>query len=215
MKKGKERLKGALFGASFVVVLMIPVLLLARTWSSDDDYEPATEPLTMASAEQDLEAIIQEQLAQALQAIQQATDVGTTEPATQAPTTMPHATTAADTVPPVVSETVATEPTTQAPTTTTPHVAHEPTTTAPQSTTAQSSGSQNQGISLDEAISIAYAHLSNQSINATFRSHSGIHWERGQWVWELLFRTQGERMPFIEFYINTDNGDIVKMEWDD
>jgi len=32
-----------------------------------------------------------------------------------------------------------------------------------------------------------------------------MSWERGQWVWELLFKTQGERMPLIEFYINVDD----------
>jgi len=70
-------------------------------------------------------------------------------------------------------------------------------------------------ISLDRAIEIAYADLASRGINATYRSNSGIDWERGQWVWELLFRTRGEGMPFIEFYINVDNGNIVKFEWDD
>jgi len=70
-------------------------------------------------------------------------------------------------------------------------------------------------ISLDNAIEIAYADLASRGINATYRSNSGMEWERGQWVWELLFRTHGERMPLIEYYINVDNGNIVKFEWDD
>jgi len=41
-----------------------------------------------------------------------------------------------------------------------------------------------------------------RGINATYRSNSGMSWERRQWVRRLLFRTQGERMPFIEYYIN-------------
>jgi beta-lactamase regulating signal transducer with metallopeptidase domain/uncharacterized membrane protein YkoI len=70
-------------------------------------------------------------------------------------------------------------------------------------------------ISLERAIEIANADLISRGVNATYRSNSGMSWERGQWVWELLYRTQGERMPFIEFYINVDNGNIVKFEWDD
>ena len=73
----------------------------------------------------------------------------------------------------------------------------------------------NPAISLERAIEIAYEYLASQGINATYRSNSGMDWERGQWVWELLFRTQGERMPLIEFYINVDSGEIVKFEWDD
>jgi uncharacterized membrane protein YkoI len=79
----------------------------------------------------------------------------------------------------------------------------------------QSNRPTNPAISLDRAIEIAYQDLARRGINATYRRHSGIHWHRGQWVWELLFRTQGERMPLIEFYINVDNGNIVKFEWDD
>jgi len=74
---------------------------------------------------------------------------------------------------------------------------------------------QRSGISLDRAIENAEADLRRRGINATYRSNSGMSLERGQWVWELLFRTQGERMPFIEYYINADNGNIVKFEWDD
>jgi hypothetical protein len=70
-------------------------------------------------------------------------------------------------------------------------------------------------VSLERAVEIAYNDLSERGINAAFRSDSGMSWERGQWVWELLFRTQGERKPFIEFYISVDNGNIVKFEWDD
>jgi len=73
----------------------------------------------------------------------------------------------------------------------------------------------NPAITLDQAIEIAYADLERRGINATYRSNSGLDFERGQWVWELLFRTQGEHMPLIEYYINVDTGDIVKFEWDD
>jgi len=73
----------------------------------------------------------------------------------------------------------------------------------------------NPTISLEQAIEIAYADLATRGINATYRSNSGMDWERGRWVWELLFRTHGERMPLIEFYICADSGDIVKFEWDD
>jgi len=73
----------------------------------------------------------------------------------------------------------------------------------------------NPAISLDRAIEIAYADLASRGIDATYRSNSGMEWERGQWVWELLFRTHGERMPLIEYYINVDNGNIAKFEWDD
>jgi len=73
----------------------------------------------------------------------------------------------------------------------------------------------NPAISLERAIEIAYADLAARGINATYRSNSGMDWERGQWVWELLFRTQGERMPLIEYYICVETGDVVKFEWDD
>ena len=73
----------------------------------------------------------------------------------------------------------------------------------------------NPAISLQRAIEIAYDDLARRGIDATFHRDSGIDWERGQWVWELEFRTHGERMPIIEFYINVDNGNIVKFEWDD
>ena len=73
----------------------------------------------------------------------------------------------------------------------------------------------NPEITLERAIEIAYADLETRGINATFRRDSGMDWEREQWVWELEFRTNGERMPIIEFYINVDTGYIVKFEWDD
>ena len=91
--------------------------------------------------------------------------------------------------------------------------AHQPNSSV--SSNNQNNRPSNPAISLERAIEIAYADLAARGINATYRSNSGMDWERGQWVWELLFRTQGERMPFIEFYINVDNGDIVKFEWDD
>ena len=84
-----------------------------------------------------------------------------------------------------------------------------------QTTSGQGNRPSNPEISLERAIEIAYSDLARRGINATFSRDSGMDWERGQWVWELLFRTQGERMPLIEFYINVDNGSIVKFEWDD
>ena len=70
-------------------------------------------------------------------------------------------------------------------------------------------------ISLERAIEIAYADLKSRGINAAYRSNSGLDRERGQLVWELLFKTHGHHMPLIEYYINADNGNIVKFEWDD
>jgi hypothetical protein len=87
-------------------------------------------------------------------------------------------------------------------------------TTTPSETTRPARPS-NPAISLERAIEIAEADIERRGINATFRSDSGMDFEKGQWVWELLFRTQGERKPLIEFYINVDNGEIVKFEWDD
>ena len=116
------------------------------------------------------------------------------------------------------SETNNAEPIPQA--TPDPPQAQEPTSAPTQEATQQPASSQdnrptNPAISLDRAIEIAYADIAARGINATFRTDSGMSWERGQWVWELEFRTQGERMPIIEFYINADNGNIVKFEWDD
>ncbi|MCL2249464.1 MAG: zinc ribbon domain-containing protein [Oscillospiraceae bacterium] len=88
-------------------------------------------------------------------------------------------------------------------------------TSSPTGTSGRWGRPSNPAISLERAIEIAYADLAERGINASFRSDSGMSWERGQWVWELLFSTQGERMPFIEYYINLDNGSIVKFEWDD
>ena len=75
--------------------------------------------------------------------------------------------------------------------------------------------SSNTAISLERAIEIANSDLASRGISATYSSNSGLDWEKGQRVWELLFRTHGERMPLIEYYINTENGSIVKFEWDD
>jgi len=93
-------------------------------------------------------------------------------------------------------------------------------TPSPQPTASPSAGGRGNRpssptISLERAIEIAYADIATRGVNASFRSDSGMSWERGQWVWELLFSTQGERMPLIEFYINVDDGSIVKFEWDD
>lgn len=73
----------------------------------------------------------------------------------------------------------------------------------------------NPEISLEQAILIAYEDLEERGITATFRSDSGMEWERGQWVWELLFASEGENMPFVEYYISVDDGSIAKFEWDD
>ena len=83
------------------------------------------------------------------------------------------------------------------------------------STGGRSSTQSSTTISLNRAIEIANADLKSRGINATYRSNSGLDWERGQQVWELLYTTHGERMPLIEYYINAENGSIVKFEWDD
>jgi len=77
----------------------------------------------------------------------------------------------------------------------------------------QSSRPFNPAISLERAIEIAYADLAARNISATFRTHSGMDWERGQWVWELEFRPTTGR-GVIEYYINVNTGAIVKFEWD-
>ena len=69
----------------------------------------------------------------------------------------------------------------------------------------------NPAVSLQDAIAIAEAHLRSRGINATFRSHSGMDWERGRWVWELEFRGPNGR-PIHEFYICVNTGEIVKFE---
>ena len=74
----------------------------------------------------------------------------------------------------------------------------------------------NPAISLDRAIEIGYAELARRGHVGTFRSHSGMDWERNQWVWEIEFRVPaGGRRPIVEMYINVDTGAIVKFEWDD
>ena len=77
----------------------------------------------------------------------------------------------------------------------------------------QRSRPSNPAISLERAIEIAYADLAARNIPATFRTHSGMDWERGQWVWELEFRPTTGR-GVIEYYINVNTGAIVKFEWD-
>ena len=59
----------------------------------------------------------------------------------------------------------------------------------------------NPAISLERAIEIANADLTSRGISATYHSHSGMDWERGQWVWELLYKTHGVggRMILPEF----------------
>ena len=70
-------------------------------------------------------------------------------------------------------------------------------------------------ISLQRAIEIGYAEIERRGYTGTFRRDSGMDFERGQWVWELLFRVQGGRLPLVEMYINVDTGAVVKFEWDD
>ena len=98
---------------------------------------------------------------------------------------------------------------------TTPTPAPQQQPAASPSTGERGNQSSNPAITLERAIEIAYADLANRGINATYRSNSGLDWERGQRVWELLYKTHGERMPLIEYYINAENGSIVKFEWDD
>ena len=71
----------------------------------------------------------------------------------------------------------------------------------------------NPAISLERAIEIAQADLVSRSINAIFRTDSGMSWERRQWVWELEFSPVGQG-GVIEYYINVHTGAIVKYEWD-
>ena len=78
---------------------------------------------------------------------------------------------------------------------------------------SQSSRPINPAISLERAIEIASADLAARDISATFHRHSGMDWERGQWVWELEFRPNNQR-GVIEYYINVHTGAIVKFEWD-
>ena len=97
---------------------------------------------------------------------------------------------------------------------------NEPYTTVPQppnnthggsdgNSNSQNNRPPNPAISLQNAIEIAEADLARRGISATFRSNSGLEWERGQWVWELEFRS-GRYV--IEYYINVDTGAIVKFE---
>ena len=102
---------------------------------------------------------------------------------------------------------------------------HNPPSTPPQthspghgsSSNRHGSRPTNPTISLQRAIEIAQNDLAQRGIDATFLKDSGMDFERGQWVWELEFRVTGPqgRHGIIEYYINIDNGDIVKFEWDD
>jgi len=83
---------------------------------------------------------------------------------------------------------------------------------SPSPSSNQSSRPSNPSISLERAIEIAYADLGERNISASFHTHSGMDWERGQWVWELEFRPTTGR-GVIEYYINVDTGAIVKFEW--
>jgi len=70
-------------------------------------------------------------------------------------------------------------------------------------------------ITLERAIELAYEDLEDRGITATFYADSGMEWERDRWVWELTFRTEGEQMPYVEYYISVEDGSVVKFEWDD
>jgi len=96
-----------------------------------------------------------------------------------------------------------------------------PTPSPSPATSPTGSGSQrgnrpsNPAISLQRAIEIGYEELERQGYAGTFRSDSGMDWEHGQWVWELLFRVESGRLPLVEMYISVDTGAVVKFEWDD
>ena len=68
------------------------------------------------------------------------------------------------------------------------------------------SGLQTLGISLEQAIQIAYSDLAERGIAADFYTHSGIDWEYGRWVWELEFINSS---GLIEYYVNINDGTIV------
>ncbi|MCL1988211.1 MAG: PepSY domain-containing protein [Firmicutes bacterium] len=90
-----------------------------------------------------------------------------------------------------------------------------PSAASPSPASGQGNRPQNPAISLERAIELGHAELARRNLSGTFRNHSGMEWERGQWVWELVFRVPGGRLPLVEMYINVDNGNIVKFEWDD
>ena len=73
----------------------------------------------------------------------------------------------------------------------------------------------NPAISLERAIQIGYEELIRRGLSGSFHNHSGMDWERGQWVWEIVYRVPGGRLPLVEMYINVQTGAIVKFEWDD
>jgi hypothetical protein len=95
-----------------------------------------------------------------------------------------------------------------------PQTPHEPETPS-QNHENHGSGQSGSTISLERAIEIGYEELASRGYSGTFHRESGMDWERGQWVWEILFRVEGGREPFVEMYINADTGNIVKFEWDD
>ena len=93
---------------------------------------------------------------------------------------------------------------------------------SPRPTSSPSSGGgssrpSNPAISLDRAIEIGYAELARRGHSGTFRNHSGMDFEPryGGWVWELLFRVPGGRLPLVEMYIDVNTGNVAKFEWDD
>jgi hypothetical protein len=97
-------------------------------------------------------------------------------------------------------------------------------TTPPQQTAPPPSGTQTQGnrpsnpaISRERAIEIGYAEIARRGHTGTFRRDSGMDWEPryGGWVWEVLFRVQGGRLPLVEMYICVHTGNVAKFEWDD
>ena len=84
-------------------------------------------------------------------------------------------------------------------------------------TSTQGNRPQSPAISLERAIEIGYAELARRGHTGTFRNHSGMDFEPryGGWVWEILFRVPGGRLPLVEMYICVHTGNVAKFEWDD
>ena len=91
--------------------------------------------------------------------------------------------------------------------------------TSSANTSSRSNKPTSHDISLQKAIEIAEADLVKRGITATYHNDSGMDWENGQWVWELEFKVskqdRGRNDDDIEYYINVDNGSIIKFEWED
>ena len=88
---------------------------------------------------------------------------------------------------------------------------------SPQHISGRGNRPANPAISLERAIEIGYEELARRGHAGTFRNHSGMDWapRYGGWVWELLFRAEGGRLPLVEMYICVNTGNVMKFEWDD